>query len=705
MTNQWSIELLQDAAAKHEFILVTPTSSSRVPIIDAQRLWMINPRIIFQTGYRIAGTPEDITSVLISQYSQDEVAELVETAITHDNYHSTMKPIYNDEVVAYNTWKRSAVKVNDSAPGVKLFDIMAAVNPVLLNQVKSTKQAKALGVTVAGKTVSRAAKPLAAKLAALPFGKVLDVSKLKDNGSGATTSDPPLPGGRSKKYGSPTLPIISSDLDHYLLALSMLPGGVAAYNNEVISMTNLFAQVSIGKPAAKPLPTGFAPPPTGYAPLPTGYAPLPTGFALPPTVYAPLPTGFALPPTGYAPPPTGFAPPPMPILNRPGMAPLSMNQLPINLPKDLRPAQIEEPVINQSELGFVQPIYSKAQRDKMKKITIQGVAPPGQFATVLPTSTMAQNILGLTMPQAPPFYQQTPGGPQLNAPSTVYDESDDESEEEEEEDEDDEEEEDSDEEDEFAFLGGFAGRKKKKTKAKGEFDYLGGFNGQRSPEPKIRTPPPVTGLSIAPTFQQAQSTVFQTQPSPQTQAQAIPTFQRLVPPIIPAVQAVSGLPQLPNIIPMKPPGQAVSPGMLRSTVPTLQFVLPGQTSPRAIQIPSIPSAQISPKVLQMPQMFPVQMPPTPQASPRAIQIPSIPPAQISPKVLQMPQMFPVQMPPTPQASPIVPQVSPRALQLPPITPQVSPRALQLPPTPQVSPRMIQLPPTPQGSPIIPNLPL
>lgn len=62
--------------------------------------------------------------------------------------------------------------------------------------------------------------------------KVLDVSKLTNTGTGASTIKRPSTS-RSTKFMGDKLPIVSADIEHYLLALDMLDGGQEAYINEI----------------------------------------------------------------------------------------------------------------------------------------------------------------------------------------------------------------------------------------------------------------------------------------------------------------------------------------------------------------------------------------------------------------------------------------------------------------------------------------
>lgn len=73
---------------------------------------------------------------------------------------------------------------------------------------------------------------LSDRLSKLESGKVLDVSKLTDKGTGAVSIKKPTTS-RSTKYSGNVLPIVSADLEHYLMAIDQLPGGRASYMSEI----------------------------------------------------------------------------------------------------------------------------------------------------------------------------------------------------------------------------------------------------------------------------------------------------------------------------------------------------------------------------------------------------------------------------------------------------------------------------------------
>jgi len=298
MTTPWTLQALEDAKNKHQFIMVTPIGLPRVSIVNAQMLWTRNPDIIFQTGYRIAGTKQDITNTLLPLgVNEADLQNLFDTAITVENYNTSMAPVYKEELDAYNTWKRAVLKSNISSPGAKLFDIMASVNPDILLRTQTTTGTKVVKVatTLGIKGKGRAVQPLIDKINNLPQGKVLDVSTLEPDGKGTKAINPPV---RSKKYGSPNIPMVSSDLEHYILAINMLPGGQERYAADIEYVRKLFEQVKTE--IILPPTTPVAPGPTFIVPSPTRpILPTPKGTTI--TEGIPVPQTEIITPTMVAP--------------------------------------------------------------------------------------------------------------------------------------------------------------------------------------------------------------------------------------------------------------------------------------------------------------------------------------------------------------------------------------------------------------------
>jgi hypothetical protein len=208
--------MVDELTNKLSFILTTKHDNVEVNISDAVKLWTVEPSILFQTGYRIAGTPEDIEALLSTVETPETIQEVIETSITSENYTKEFSSYYQEELEAYEELYALTCKSKKSKP--------ASVTPV--------------------RSRGRTIEPLDKKLEKLPADKVLDVSNLKENGSGTGAISL---GVRSKKYGTSNLRMVSNNLDSYLLAIEML-GGEETYPDDIAEIKEKFESLAIQIP-------------------------------------------------------------------------------------------------------------------------------------------------------------------------------------------------------------------------------------------------------------------------------------------------------------------------------------------------------------------------------------------------------------------------------------------------------------------------
>ena len=224
----WTYDGMQHVATKHKFIYVRANLSSYVSLEDASRLWLLQPQVLFHPKFRIAGTPDDVrASLTAAGYDEVTVDSVINGGITGNNYQTDMREAYINELTSYRSWYRSALHTQMNIVGARLFDVILAVNPEAAKRVRTKEQARAMGVAQA--ITSKRTVSLQTRIDNLQPGKVLDVSKLQPNGTGARSVN----AGIARRYGSPLLPIVSADLDHYIMAVNMLPGGAQRYEQAV----------------------------------------------------------------------------------------------------------------------------------------------------------------------------------------------------------------------------------------------------------------------------------------------------------------------------------------------------------------------------------------------------------------------------------------------------------------------------------------
>lgn len=254
MEASWNYDIMEEIQDKYLFVYIGNGYSLIISILDANKYWTKDRNILFHTGYRIAGTQEDIEPVLMqNDINEKEITKILDTAVTYNNYTDEYKEVYDDEVVNYLLWKRGSIKANSNVDGSKLIDIIKALNPLAHLREDVKKSARYIA-------------SLQSKLDKLPQDKFLDVSKLKEDGTGVTISG--IPTERSKMVWAPTLAIKSSDLDHYLMAIRRLDGGEEKYINEINYVKAKLGiepsepkeiKVAVAKPGEREYPGGIKP--------------------------------------------------------------------------------------------------------------------------------------------------------------------------------------------------------------------------------------------------------------------------------------------------------------------------------------------------------------------------------------------------------------------------------------------------------------
>ena len=236
--SKWSNDAFTDASMRHEFIAVGIPNRNRVTIQDAYDIWAADPAVLFQTGYRIAGTREVITADLkASQMTDEQIEPILATAVSSENYLGDMAPEFHKEMKEYIAWNRTAIKTNATAPGNTMFTTMSTMNPSLLAGPNKPRAPNVNpGVNAGGP--GRKVESITQKLQKLSPGYYLDVSNMDDFGR---KTKPITPDKLAGRVGSNRIPIVSNKLDRYIMAINMIPGGSDAYAEDVAQVTQLLA--------------------------------------------------------------------------------------------------------------------------------------------------------------------------------------------------------------------------------------------------------------------------------------------------------------------------------------------------------------------------------------------------------------------------------------------------------------------------------
>lgn len=289
---KWSREKAEEAAKKFEFIRVggAKNVSTRRLSGAGRSVWPKNPDDVFHTGYRISGKPADVRAALeLSQeLTPEEIDETMETVITYGNHtvpdaQGGMKEEYDNEIANYEAWKNQESQTDAKKKSKKSFTTQYTLpNAVWFAANLKTAQVVTKDSMVASKTAGKTTKvakgaktaaktgkggkaaPLLQRIQeATTAGKVVDVTEMGDQGTGARTK--PKPGNKSKLLHSSHLPGLASEtVEKYTAALRMLPGGEAAYHEALTDVRAQCQAKTVGKPvkpavATRTVPGGSVP--------------------------------------------------------------------------------------------------------------------------------------------------------------------------------------------------------------------------------------------------------------------------------------------------------------------------------------------------------------------------------------------------------------------------------------------------------------
>lgn len=190
-------------------------------------------RYIYIPSLRIAGNPEDLKSLLQSNaVSEKEIKEYLVNAYNSQNVNVSVKnggmfEKYDAELNEYAKFRESQtdVKETNAGPSVTLgmlstlLDSIQQAEPI--RTVRTTKTASTAGTATSGAKRPGRRVPFSQRISNLRTGQVLDVSNMREDGTGAKIIA--QPGNGSGKMGCTLVAgIVSSNLETFRLALQQL---------------------------------------------------------------------------------------------------------------------------------------------------------------------------------------------------------------------------------------------------------------------------------------------------------------------------------------------------------------------------------------------------------------------------------------------------------------------------------------------------
>lgn len=251
----WKAEEASAAAAQKTYFRVGP-GGTKTPqnkglvLLGADRTWKNNPSVVFLPGqHRLSGTAEDVASVLRSlQLSEADVSKALADAITIANHsvpeaQGGKKEVFDAEIRAHRDQKRVDLDLRDAINFARQQSRKQAETTDAAADGKAEEAPKAEGKTAKGGKSGKPAKggkeKAAAKekqpavksvhdmVAALSTeNKAGGVDRVIDVTGYAKDSSKLRKVARSKagknKFGGPSLPLVSADLESFEQAISEL---------------------------------------------------------------------------------------------------------------------------------------------------------------------------------------------------------------------------------------------------------------------------------------------------------------------------------------------------------------------------------------------------------------------------------------------------------------------------------------------------
>ena len=219
---KWTVDTPQKAADRHKY--VKAEGGGELLLSGAQKRWADPQHAgdVYVPKLRLVGTPAQVITLLRGYGIQDaQIQGWIDEAYTAQNYQTVFRDRFLQEIAVYEQYKK-AKELTKKGPVVTLADVTT-----IFEAIKG-------GVTIGKPTTVKTptgrggrSETLLQRLTKLEAGKVIDVSNMKDNGTGAKTIK--KPGGASKKRGVEGLNIVSSDFNNYKRAVEMLGAGYERY--------------------------------------------------------------------------------------------------------------------------------------------------------------------------------------------------------------------------------------------------------------------------------------------------------------------------------------------------------------------------------------------------------------------------------------------------------------------------------------------
>lgn len=253
---KWSIDSAEKHSSKNSFIRVGEKPSTRF-LSGAPRSWSsVDPaenRTVFNLTFRISGTPENITSALQScqpPYDPQAIADCLADCITKDNYETTKKDEYDEEVAIYKKMIQDKVPVDHySVDQIKWFAKPEVIKGVKVESKKSAAAGK--NGSEASRTRLSPGSSIKERMDKINVGFILDISQMTSDFKNIKTKPIPKTNKSGKVY-SGDLPFLTNDYEKYYQIVNHVYGteGLLEFQDNLEDIKN---QLTNGKNNQKQL--------------------------------------------------------------------------------------------------------------------------------------------------------------------------------------------------------------------------------------------------------------------------------------------------------------------------------------------------------------------------------------------------------------------------------------------------------------------
>jgi len=225
-----SLDMIKDAKKRQQFILLDETLS-RINVRDSQNIWIKKPEIVFNVNYRVAGLKDDFMKYLKKIFNSKDITNSLKNDIFNLKNYSKSN-IFKKEMEDFLERRRGVININSEYDGIKISEIVVSSVPEIQPIRSFFPKGRSKKTTVSLKSRLADAKKQ---------GKFLDVTNLKDNGTGSGIIQVKT----TRKYKSETLSIISGNFENFEKALKMLDLSEDIYQEEIRKANSFFRGGSI----------------------------------------------------------------------------------------------------------------------------------------------------------------------------------------------------------------------------------------------------------------------------------------------------------------------------------------------------------------------------------------------------------------------------------------------------------------------------